>query len=105
MKFGNLKSVEVTAGPGQRSPVNNLLSPLRFIDATFVYLGSGQPLQTAANRASQATNLITGKLIFYQNSICFSKNCKRVIENNMIEIRLSFLETIFIKFWMLVTFL
>ena len=34
----NCKSVEVTSGLGQRSQVNNLLFPLRFIDATFVYL-------------------------------------------------------------------
>ena len=48
-RFGeNCESVEVTSGPGHsyshsyRSQVNNLLSPLRFIDATFVYLGQVQ---------------------------------------------------------------
>ena len=38
-------------------------------------------------------------------SFLFSENCRRVIENNMIEIRESFLETIFIRCRMLATFL
>ena len=68
-RFGeNWKSVDVTSGPGHRSQVSgkqsSLSSPFYWC-SNLCILGSGsgqhQPLQTATNRVSHATNLITGK--------------------------------------------